>query len=192
MTDRARIDWVTWWAGGCVLQAAPGWDDKHGFTPATRRLELFIHANPAAVCRCFDLPMQIPPEPQPSLMRIGELNVGQRTQILHLMAAVCLPSRHRREISAERQIWCRRLAKALRPGLWLPDCCTFAHETDALMLLRARYGEACWPRLRLLYPRGLVERVADFKHPLPAGRLNALCDALIWKVAAPERIATHS
>nr|WED68900.1 hypothetical protein PJ912_00800 [Pectobacterium colocasium] len=57
------------------------------------------------------------------------------------------------------------MAKALRPGLWLPAQVTFSAPSsapspsesfatgyqDALLLLRIRYGEACWPHLRLLF-----------------------------------------
>ncbi|RLM25302.1 hypothetical protein BIY29_07250 [Brenneria alni] len=181
--DPSGLDWINWWIGDCGLQADPVWDEKHFFTPQMRH---FIHANPAVFCRYFNLPVQLPPKPEPSLMRLGTLGVGQRAQVLHLMAVVCQPVDRQRKATADQVTWCQRLARALRPGLWLPDCCTFSDDSDALALLRARYGELCWPRLRLLYPRDLTDRCPDFRQSLPTGRLNALCDALIWKVATPE------
>lgn len=188
--DQSCLDWVRWWAGLCILQAAPDWDEQHFFTPQIPRLRQFIHVNPAEVGRYFDLPAQLPPEPEPSLMRLGALSADGRAQVLRLMAVVCRPAGTTPEISAEQVIWCRRLAKALRPGLWLPASCSFSDAADALSLLRVRYGELCWPRLRLLYPRALTDRCPLCKQSLPAGRLKALCDALIWKASAPESLLT--
>ncbi|QTF08187.1 type III secretion protein [Brenneria izadpanahii] len=184
--EQSRLDWVRWWAGQCVLQADPDWDEPRFFTPPSPRLRQFIHANPLALGRYFDLPAQPPPAPEPSLMRLGALNADRRALVLRLMAVVCRPAEAPRDIAAEQVIWCRRLAKALRPGLWLPADCSFTDDADALALLRVHYGEACWPRLRLLYPRALSERSPLFKQSLPAGRLKALCEALIWKAETPE------
>lgn len=187
--DQSRLDWVKWWAGLCVLQADPDWDAPRFFTPATPRLLGLIHLNPPALGRYFALPMHPPPEPNPLLMRLAALNGGQRAQVLRLMAAVCLPPDHRREQATEPEIWCRGVAKALRPGLWLPDAWRFSDDAEALALLRVYFGEPCWPRLRLLYPRGLAQRCPLPEHALPRGRLDALCDAVIWKAALRQETA---
>nr|WP_113865240.1 type III secretion protein [Brenneria salicis]NMN91774.1 hypothetical protein [Brenneria salicis ATCC 15712 = DSM 30166]RBP65841.1 hypothetical protein DES54_104106 [Brenneria salicis ATCC 15712 = DSM 30166]RLM31875.1 hypothetical protein BHG07_03490 [Brenneria salicis ATCC 15712 = DSM 30166] len=184
-TEITRLDWLTWWASGCVSQADDSWGAEALFAALPQRKQAFMHANIPLLSRHFDLPMQLPPEPNSSLMQIGTLSAFQREQVLNLMAAVCQPQAPFAILTDDQITWCRRLAKALRPGLWLPPHLMFAdRHADALTLLRARYGEACWPRLRLLFPQSWVTRSREPDGVLPAGRLTALCDALIWKVAA--------
>ncbi|WP_233963796.1 type III secretion protein [Pectobacterium versatile] len=196
--DITPFAWLIWWAEDCLLQADPSWWGGNVRLPDSPPRRDWLHVNAAQLHRHFSLPSVLPPDPLVSLMQIGTLDTAQRETVLRLMARVCQPVRNPDRSDAEG-IWCERLAKALRPGLWLPSSITFSVSSssapsavgyqDALALLRIRYGETCWPRLRLLFPR---DWPGDGEHPcdtptmsLPAARLNALCDALIWKASTP-------
>ncbi|MEI7219629.1 type III secretion protein [Pectobacterium carotovorum] len=196
--DITPLAWLIWWAEDCLLQADPSWWHGKVRLPDSPQRRDWLHVNAEQLHRHFSLPSVLPPDPLASLMQIGTLDTAQRETVLRLMARVCQPVRNPDRSDAEG-IWCERLAKALRPGLWLQSAVTFSVSSslassaagyqDALTLLRIRYGETCWPRLRLLFPR---DWPGDGEHPcdtptmsLPAARLNALCDALIWKASTP-------
>ncbi|KFX01331.1 hypothetical protein [Pectobacterium carotovorum] len=196
--DITPLAWLVWWAEGCLLQADPSWWNGKVRLPDSSQRRDWLHVNAVQLHRYFSLPPVLMPDPLASLMQMGALDTAQRETVLRLMARVCQPVRNPDRSDAEG-IWCERLAKALRPGLWLPSAVTFSVSSslassavgyqDALTLLRIRYGETCWPRLRLLFPR---DWSCDGDNPchaptmlLPAARLNALCDALIWKASTP-------
>ncbi|MFJ5376802.1 type III secretion protein [Pectobacterium sp. CHL-2024] len=195
--DITPLAWLIWWAEDCLLQADPSWWNGKVRLPDSPLRRDWLHVNAVQLHRHFSLPSVLPPDPLASLMQMGALDTVQRETVLRLMARVCQPVRHPDRSDAEG-IWCERLAKALRPGLWLPSAVTFsasssappaARHQDAVTLLRIRYGETCWPRLRLLFPRdwscGRDNPCHAASMLLPAARLNALCDALIWKASTP-------
>ncbi|WP_437216891.1 type III secretion protein [Pectobacterium sp. LFLA-215] len=201
--DAAALTWLNWWTTDCLLQADPSWWRGKVRLPESPQRHDWLYVNAAQLHRHFSLPQRLPPDPfsslmHVSLMQIGALDTAQRETVLRLMARVCQPTRHVERDDAEG-IWCERLAKALRPGLWLPASITFSTSSpsmplivgyqDALLLLRTRYGDACWPHLRLLFPRDGY-RDGENCDPVPTvsvpvARLNALCDALIWKASVP-------
>ncbi|ASY77363.1 type III secretion protein [Pectobacterium polaris] len=191
--DLTPLAWLIWWAEDCLLQADPSWWNGKVTLPDAPLRRDWLHVNAVQLHRHFSLPSVLPPDPLASLMQMGALDTAQRETVLRLMARVCQPVRSPDRSDAEG-IWCERLAKALRPGLWLPSAVTFsslssaspaASYQDALTLLRIRYGETCWPRLRLLFPRDGSCACHAPTMSLPAARLNALCDALIWKASTP-------
>ncbi|MBN3145703.1 type III secretion protein [Pectobacterium brasiliense] len=195
--DITPLAWLIWWAEDCLLQADPSWWNGKVRLPDSPLRRDWLHVNAVQLHRHFSLPSVLPSDPLVSLMQMGALDTAQRETVLRLMARVCQPVRHPERSDAE-DIWCERLAKALRPGLWLPSAVTFsasssaspaARHQDAVTLLRIRYGETCWPRLRLLFPRDWSCGGDNPCHAptmsLPAARLNALCDALIWKASPP-------
>lgn len=196
--DATALVWLTWWVKDCLLQADPSWWRGQVALPESPQRRDWLHVNAEQLHRHLSLPQRLPPDPLASLMHIGELDTAQRETVLRLMARVCQPIRNPDRADAEG-IWCERLAKALRPGLWLPTQMTFSVSSaapslsessatgyqDALLLLRIRYGEVYWSRLRLLFPRDWPDHHLISAVSLPAARLNALCDALIWKASAP-------
>ncbi|WP_113626132.1 type III secretion protein [Pectobacterium peruviense] len=187
------LAWVTWWVEDCLLQADPSWWTDGVMLPDSPQRRDWLHVNAVQLNHYFSLPLVLPPDPLASLIQMGALDTAQRETVLRLMARVCQPLREPNHADAEA-IWCERLAKALRPGLWIPTSAAFSVQStsvsstsryqDALMLLRVRYGETCWPRLRLLFPRDWGTHCQAPAMSLPASRLNALCDALIWKASA--------
>lgn len=194
--DITPLSWLIWWVEDCLLQADVSWWDGKGAQPEPPLHRDEVHVNAVRFNRHFSLPLMLPPEPSASLMQIGALDSVQRETVLRLITRVCQPGRRPNHADAE-SIWCERLAKALRPGLWLPSSMTFSASSlpvcylDALMLLRIRYGETCWPRLRLLFPRTWGNDDHTPTMSLPAARLNALCDALIWKASALTSISNN-
>ncbi|KHN92140.1 type III secretion protein [Pectobacterium actinidiae] len=188
--DITPLAWLIWWAEDCLLQADPSWWDGKVRLPDSPQRRDWLHVNAVQLHRHFSLSPVLPPDPLASLIQMGALDTVQRERVLRLMLRVCQPVPHLERSDAEG-IWCARLAKALRPGLWLPSTITFSSSSpstryqDVLMLLRIRYGETCWPRLRLLFPREWGTDCQTPMMPLPAARLHALCDALIWKTSVP-------
>ncbi|MEQ9885804.1 type III secretion protein [Pectobacterium zantedeschiae] len=190
------LAWLTWWVTDCLLQADPSWWTGDMMLPDSPQRRDWLYVNAVQLNHYFSLPLVLPPNPHASLMQMGRLDTVQRETVLRLMARVCQPLREPNHADAEA-IWCERLAKALRPGLWLPTPVAFSAQSplapsvscyqNALTLLRIRYGEACWPRLRLLFPRDWPRDWGTHCHiptvSLPTARLNALCDALIWKAS---------
>ncbi|KFX22126.1 type III secretion protein [Pectobacterium betavasculorum] len=192
--DITPLAWLTWWIKDCLLQADPSWWAGGVILPDSPQRRDWLHVNAVQLNHYFSLSPLLPPDPLASLMQMGMLDTAQRETVLRLMAQVCQPRREPNHADAEA-IWCGRLAKALRPGLWLPTSVAFSAQSplepsvsryqDALTLLRIRYGEACWSRLRLLFPRDWGTRCHVPTVSLPTARLHALCDALIWKASSP-------
>ncbi|WP_264085447.1 serine kinase [Dickeya chrysanthemi] len=181
------LHWIQWWCYGCLRQADASWLTTVAFSEDDLALAPVHHT---AMRHRLGIVETAPPPPESALLQLGQLNAEQRRQVLALIAAVC------RETEGEQPdalaIWCRRLAKALRPGLWLPSSLAFGQrrEQDALVILRSRFPASCWSRLQLLYPRDGCDGAAETPaEALPASRIASLCDAIIWKVAAGSFLA---
>ncbi|WP_263062906.1 serine kinase [Dickeya dadantii] len=177
--DNDALRWSRWWCYGCLRQADPSWLDATVFSADQMALAPVHHT---AMCRRLGVAEALPPAPESTLLQLGQLDAGRRRQVLLLMAAVCRETPG--ELPETLAVWCRRLAKALRPGLWLPPSLTFDRhrEQDALAILRCRFPQACWSRLQLLYPRDWRDGAGQPPgEKLPASRIASLCDAIIWK-----------
>lgn len=124
---------------------------------------------------CLGVTPSPPPAPQADAMHWLSLTEQQQAQALALAAAICCanPSSHL-PVSDEQWSWCRGLAKALRPGLWLEG-----EVVDARCMLGAWLGEGCWSRLRLAWA---PDDVLVPARNLPARKLDALWHAVLWKV----------
>jgi hypothetical protein len=72
--------------------------------------------------------------------------------------------------------WCRSVAKALRPGSWLPTA-----SIDPLELLAQWSGPEQWGRLRLLWPRHIVQIISPSPSQDPR-RLEVLWRAALHRV----------
>ncbi|ANE77535.1 hypothetical protein [Dickeya solani] len=177
--DNDALRWSRWWCYGCLRQADPSWREATVFSEDEMALAPVHHA---AMRRRLGVAEALPPAPESTLLQLGQLDVEQRRQVLLLMAAVCRETPG--DLPETLAVWCRRLAKALRPGLWLPPSLAFdqQREQDALAILRCRFPQACWSRLQLLYPRDWRDGGGQpLGEVLPASRIAGLCDAIVWK-----------
>ncbi|WP_092164929.1 MULTISPECIES: hypothetical protein [unclassified Pseudomonas] len=114
-----------------------------------------------------------PPEPEPNVIEWLSLTEKQRLQALSLVHAICFAVRND-ELSEEQWSWCRGIAKALRPGLWLT-----ADVTDSRAMLGGWLGERYWSRLRVSWaPQVALEPAFN----VPARKLDALWRSVLWRV----------
>lgn len=176
------LQWVQWWASAW-RQADESWHIDEHFSPRERPLlESASQLHHAAVAKRLGLPQGLPSTPEPVVLRLSEWSGEARLRALLLGAEICGKDRgvdlHEAEI-----LWCRRVAKALLPGQWLPPEWTKDDPVvGGLRLLCCRLDKACWLRARLLFAKPLVEQVeACAPQALPAGKLAALWDAVAWK-----------
>lgn len=190
MSRDAQLRWVRWWAYGCVLEADHSWQVDTALAGGRTALESLAPLQHRLLRARWGLPEGLPEPPSEALWQLIALTPPQRVWALELIAAVCREPE--RSLPPEPSLWCRRLAKALRPGLWLPENLNFTarRQSDALCLLRHCLSAAVWPRVRLLFPRSWSIDVKETPVvALPASRVNVLCDAAIWKArlcAAPD------
>lgn len=176
MTDN---DWIDWWC--CTWRwMHPGWQP---WLLAEQGVELAAFAAVARsrhgdLLNCLGITPTQPPEPSFDVLNWLSLNAEQRVLALTLVQAVC-SSAEMRTLDDECWRWCRSLAKALRPGLWL------AGETvDARAMLGGWLGESCWSRLRLAWaPDDDLTAAPD----LPPRKLDALWQAVLWKVKGMDK-----
>lgn len=190
MSREAQLTWARWWAYGCVLEADHSWQVDVALAGGRAALERLAPLQHRLLRARWGLTEGLPEFPSEALWQLVALTPPQRIWALELIAAVCRSPDQ--ALPSEPSLWCRRLAKALRPGLWLPDNLNFTvrRQSDALCLLRHCLSAAAWPRVRLLFPRSWIAGVEVAPAvALPASRVNVLCDAAIWKArlcAAPD------
>ncbi len=189
---RAALRWLRWWCIDCWLAAAPGWRQAEFYQLNDARLAALAQTSHPAVCQQLQLTTAVSP-PDADLLAWLDLTPSRRWLALRLAAEVCW--RGCTGLPAQQQLWCRRLAQGLRPGLWLTDSgelsagdgdinglgllrlrpglwLTDSGELSAgdgdingLGLLRLRAGPLCWPRLRLQLPPEQVQEVERLTQP---------------------------
>ena len=178
---RAALRWLRWWCIDCWLAAAPGWRQAEFYQLNDARLAALAQTSHPAVCQQLQLTTAVSP-PDADLLAWLDLTPSRRWLALRLAAEVCW--RGCTGLPAQQQLWCRRLAQGLRPGLWLTDSGELSAgdgDINGLGLLRLRAGPLCWPRLRLQLPPEQVQEVERLTQPgaFPP-RLLPLWPAVIW------------
>ncbi|HEX8588335.1 type III secretion protein [Pseudomonas sp.] len=177
----AEEHWVRWWCAPWEW-AHPDWievfADHCGVTREDcaellgTRHNVFLHSVGVA-------PSQ-PPPPVDSLMQWLQLGDAQQQQALSLAGRICFgqgQQASRDDAGYVHEPWCRAVAKALRPGVWLDGS-----VNDARLLLAAWAGESCWSRLRLSWaPDALPPPCAE----LPENKLQTLWHSVMWRVTTP-------
>jgi hypothetical protein len=190
MTPRSVEDqWAHWWCNAWGW-AHPQWKarfaDGYGLSEAD--CEPLMRSRPGTFLQAVGIPATQPPVPAQNLLQWLALNADQREQALMLARHICFPPLGRHGVAATADgvpepeinphaLWCRSVAKALRPGVWLDPL-----NADARVLLGAWVGEACWSRLRLSWAPG---EVGEAVGPLPENKLTTLWHAILWRVRTP-------
>lgn len=128
------------------------------------------------------VPTEQPPEPSDAVLKWLSLSEEQRDEVLRLANRVCFPEQQAvAEVAPEQEQWCRSIAKGLRPGAWLKT----NGPVDIRVLLASWLGDACWPRIRMSWPKEQVTELASGSAEWPARKLDALWQALVWRVLTP-------
>lgn len=172
MSSRAEY-WVRWWfAAGA--QAHPGWCADSGDSHEALALSVPVSRHEfIAASRAVQLPQ--PPEPHEGLLQWVRLSEAEQMLALCLVEAICAPQPALAESFVAHESWCRSVAKALRPGLWLPSA-----SLDARLLLGAWVGSQCWMRAKLQWPSSAL---GPLPQGLPSHRLDALWSAALWRAS---------
>ncbi|WP_051937047.1 hypothetical protein [Erwinia sp. 9145] len=178
--------WLHWWHQGYWQQADASWQENSFFALPPEQQQRLCWQHPQAVATGFAIRPALPPAPQARLLAFIDLPADARAHSLGLLAGICAPQSAPEMLTSANLIWCRRLTKALRCDNWLSNDCFHPWTTGSLLLLRGLSPES-WPRLRLLFPRGWAMQVDEYPAvALPASRLAALWDAVIWQIQQPE------
>lgn len=176
------LQWVHWWASGWQ-EADASWRIDELFAQQERALlESAGRVHHAAIARRLGLQTGLPAAPDPVVLRLSEWSGEARLRALLLIAEICGKGRAS-ALQESEMLWCRRVAKALLPGQWLPPAwATGDAASDGLRLLRCRLDEACWRRARLLFAKPMAEAVESSPPAkLPGAKLAALWEAVVWR-----------
>ncbi|MBP2169584.1 hypothetical protein J2125_002776 [Erwinia toletana] len=175
--DELNLSWLSWWQRGFWLQADRSWHNSRFATLSDEQQQRFLQQHAVVLQQSLAIPPTPVTPPQPLVLAISALTPQGRQLLLDLVAEICgcatpLPS--------EMKIWCRRLAKGLRPASWLPPALFASGQAaDSLQLLHALWP-AGWPRLQLLFPQPAVSRSTP-PPAIAAGRLQPLWQAALWQ-----------
>lgn len=118
-----------------------------------------------------------PITPCPALLQWLALVPSQQQEALRLVGRISFPM-HNAAVAGEHEDWSRSLAKALRPGVWIPP----GVVPDARVLLAAWVAPPCWPRLALSWPHAEIEALNLIPGPWPHRKLDTLWQAVLWRV----------
>jgi hypothetical protein len=135
-----------------------------------------------------DITLEQPPEPDDRVLQWLALDTAQNELALMLVGHICSPEQSGPATLHGHEAWCRSVAKALRPGLWL-----HGHTADPRLLLGAWLGVRYWPRLRLHWPLDSLDDLAGHSQLLSAitlSKLQTLWPAVLWRVTAPNPLGT--
>ncbi|WP_049278545.1 hypothetical protein [Serratia marcescens] len=169
------LRWLDWWHSGFWRDAHPSWRQVLPFPTQAAALARVHGAALRQRLGVTDTPL---PRPQPQLLTLLTLDTDTRMLLLTLVAEICIGGT---TLPGSLKIWCRRLAKGLRPESWLPT--PPAGQTLAvtsLTLLQAHYPD-CWQRLRMAFEHDDVSRCPTLPPVLESRRLQPLWKAALWQ-----------
>lgn len=182
-------EWVKWWRNGWRQDRHCSWPSpvelrspalRHAFCEYHHRrwIDRFFGVAPAAI-----------PWPATGYITLITWTESEWQRLFRLCFSVCCGRVLPRQcvLSDQDAQWCRRLAKGLKPGWWLPPAVLTSRDPDlaAMLLLRCWTGEAVWLRMRFRLPKDKVERLPQAPaEPVAAKQLSALWQALIVYVAS--------
>lgn len=138
--------------------------------------------------RFSGMTVPLPPTPDANTLQWLALEPSQQQLALALVEQICVSDQANLGQADQHAPWCRSLAKALRPGLWLESL-----EAEALpgcRLLSAWTGPDCWARLRLGWPVQPWAEAAGRDVVSSAngtGKLHTLWAAVLWRVVNARR-----
>lgn len=180
MNNESVQAFLTWWsfswrwADSSWLQA---WADAGVSPHVVESLALSRHQDWLGLLGVA--PSQ-PIEPCPALLQWLALQPAQRVEALRLATRICFPASQQTG-EGEHELWCRSLAKALRPGAWIAP----QTQADARLVLAAWIAPECWSRLALSWPKAEIQSLEPVPGLWPQRKLDTLWQALLWRVHTP-------
>jgi hypothetical protein len=178
--------WLQWWARPWQW-ADPSWSEVISERHLSDAQFAWLSAvHPDRLGAAFGVHASSPSRPDPmivSLLEAGE----HRESLLAVVEHLCTARATRQLPDENLRPWCRSVAKALRPGSWLPD-----EPVDPLQLLAQWRGEAQWQRLRLLWPRAVATTINASPCAEPK-RLDMLWRAALQRILEePDVHSSHA
>jgi len=186
-------EWLRWWTEGYWQRADESWHRLAFFeqpAPLTERLQSL---DPQLIARQLGLDARLPPAPHAQTCALLALTPPQQGYALRLVAEICsmlsphTDAPHTDDALAEQtQLWCKRISRALRPGLWLPENLSPPWQVTVLILLRHALPTGCWQRVRFLFPaEWVVPSEAESSNTLTLNKLQPLWQAALWQASLP-------
>ncbi|AJZ90427.1 type III secretion protein HrpD [Klebsiella michiganensis] len=195
--DRAlTANWLRWWLEGFWRQADASWFGLPWFSLDEARRQSLMLKSPQALPAMLVLEECLPETPDTRLLALVTLDLAQRETLFALVAEVCQRGSGAGQLTEPQRVWCERLTRGLRPGVWLPASLSFSEEPNlaVLCLLRPIITPAAWQRLRFSFPQAVIARceamLVDETVP-PLNRLQALWDGAIWQAQQPRTPALN-
>ncbi len=175
--------WLNWWTQTCWQQATPGWHHLPFFRLEEELRQHLALTQQASVVGLLGLPDALPGFPDERVLTLSRASAVQLIQMLTLACEICQCDSGAQALDDAQRIWCQRISRALRPGLWLPTDLNFSSnpQTSALALLSALFPVATWLRLRMNFDYQTVMALPEVKVAPPHSKLQALWDAVIWR-----------
>lgn len=166
--------WAHWWAFAWH-HTHPDWDYTSISTLLPEHSQALARSQHVAASKRFCISPCLPSYPTTALLRLVFTQPAQHDLTLALVNNICRPMLPT-SLEPEQNLWCLRLAKALRSSNWLDD------TDDVLQLLRAWVEPAVWQRLRLRYPRDRVVTLEEKSVlALSPVKLETLWHAALWQ-----------
>ncbi|WP_213989513.1 serine kinase [Sodalis sp. dw_96] len=186
--ENKELDWLCWWTQGFWQSADTSWRQSRFFSLSPALQRRFARRYPAELGMSLGISPAPLTAPEALVLSISALSFDARRLMLDLVADICAAGERASPLPPVLKIWCRRLAKGLRPGHWLPAPLFIdSPRADSLLLLKTLLP-AVWPRLKLQFNSDTVTECEQRDPPVPfsPSRLRPLWDAVLWQCQRQE------
>ena len=177
------LEWVHWWRDNWRHQRHCSWPLPPELQ-STTLYHLFSELNlRKQIDSFFGVEPVITPYPLAGFATLIKSDVQQWHQLFQLSFSVCSGHLMPRNsfLSASDEQWCRRVAKGLKPGLWIPSSVMLPDPgIMGILLLRSWTGVTVWSRMRFCLAKREVEEAEQLiTEKIPSKPLSALWQAVI-------------
>ena len=122
-------------------------------------------------------------KPDEQTLRWMKLSLDHQNLVALLLVEVVRKGASHGQLTTPDEEWCRHLAKALRPGLWLNEAILNTDPEVLLCLVIRQFVEQdLWQRLRVTLPYRAVQTAELLANePLARNRINQLWQSVLWR-----------
>lgn len=175
--------WITWWCSGWRQHMHSSWPLPVALQLDHRLLALLELTHRHWLDSLYGIVPTPIPAPKMGITILIALQPAQWHRLLQLVYCICAGHKtfSLEYLTSQDKQWCRRVAKGLKPGLWLPaSFLSLDPITMAILLLRDWLGPAVWTRMRFCFGREKVEEVETISSSVITEKiLNPLWQAVI-------------